>query len=361
MSYLSKVDFSGITQNLHEIIKNYESKEGEISPYLNLSHLSDDLVNSLISNFGKDIMLQLQSGTIKPENIYNQFYEGDLFADELSVNNIFNPDLESKIAEFIYTLQGSPVKIKQTYQNLIKYLDDRVDFEMLQKLKEFKGVKNGKDFLHKIFDPAGLNDILSFVNEVIDQLEKLPTSPVYEWIQKVHSLLFGSNSKIFDIIQNERKNISSVGVENYVLGEAAKKDIENSEAVLNIIFGLVEASSPANLNEIINSKRSGYKNPDGSNKEDFTIISENTKEVIRYELEFLRSQLLTLKQISERNEGNKIEEDKNIAKVDPVKRFNAIVSPKEGTFGYVIHNILKSSGFDFTPYDNNYDVTTVKN
>lgn len=361
MSYLSKVDFSGITQNLHEIIENYESKEGEISPYLNLSHLSDDLVNSLMNNFGQNIISQLQSGDISLYDLYDQFDDGDLLINELSANNIFNPDLESKIAEFIYTLQGSPIKIKQTYQNLIKYLDDRVDFEMLQKLDEFKGVKNGKDFLHKIFDPAGLNDILSFVNEVIDQLEKLPTSPVYEWIQKVHSLLFGSNSKIFDIIQNERKNISSVGVENYILGEAAKKDIENSEAVLNIIFGLVEASSPANLNEIINSKRSGYKNPDGSNKEDFTIISENTKEVIRYELEFLRSQLLTLKQISERNEGNKIEEDKNIAKVDAVKRFNAIVSPKEGTFGYVIHNILKSSGFDFTPYDNNYDVTTVKN
>lgn len=371
-AYLDRLNFNPIRALLADYVDRFGGDENNDRMFFNLAKVDPNLLGMFNNEIIGDLTNRsevLPSGYTKSQEAFAYLKEngGDDLVQALVEKNIFTQKLQDRFDELIAALKTNLPGVRQKYADLVKMLDDNVDFESLRSIEEFANVKNGEDFINHIFTVSngdvggGSNNVLQFAIETLGELDKLQTSPVYEWLQKVHTLLFGTNSKIFDIIANERSNLVNLGVDVYMMGESAAKDVQNAEGVLNIIMGLIEASSPANLNELINTKRQGYKNLDGSNKQDFTIISDNTKEVLGYELEFIISQLESLKHISDFNSGNKLVEEKNIAKVDLVKRFNAIVRPSSGTFGEVLHTLLKGIGFDFTDYEKQYDIENVKN
>lgn len=364
MSYLNQLNVDGIRSKLRNLRKLHGELDDPRNYYYDLRGISDDGTGLLYSDVNNEsLFTRMLSDYSEDQSDTNTFIAEAIasgYMETFDNANVFAGKLQSEVENFLMSFKGDAASVFKAYDDLINWINHNVNLSETSRLKLgstaeelvrniLNGVSNG-------------NDLLKFILNVRSKLEGIKTNPIYDWTQLLHQSLFGAPSRILDFIKKQRSNLSDVGLHAYILGESAKIDIENSTAIINILMGLIEASSPNNLNEILNSKRSGYKNPDGSNKEDFTILNENAKEVLVYELEFIRSQLATLAGISERNEKNKIDEDKNIAKVDSVSRFSSLVMPKEGTFEFVLHEILKASGFDFEEfYSENYNPETAKN
>jgi hypothetical protein len=152
-------------------------------------------------------------------------------------------------------------------------------------------------------------------------MENLPKSPIIDLLQNISLQLTGQPSRIFELIREAKSDVASQSYDQYIMSESARKEIYDAEGILNVLEGLLTGSMYGNINELLNTKR---ENP-------FTILSPNTVEIIKKEFGFVKDQFNALKKVSDINQGNKIQENKNITKVDSVKRFLSFVNPAQGS------------------------------
>lgn len=228
-------------------------------------------------------------------------------------------------------------KIQQLFQELSASDENGNPIFNINAVNEeqfFDAVNSVEDFVHRIFDPSKTNDPIAFAEEIFELYNKRKPSPLIEFIQEISTKITGTPSRIFDIIARGKADIKSAGIEKYMLSKSAEKDIYDAEGILNLVSGILEGSLPGNINELINTKR--LENP-------LPIISENTAQILKTELEFVKRQFEALKRISKLNEGNRITENKNVIKYDSVKRYMAFLDAETP----LVKELQKAIGIDF--------------
>lgn len=249
--------------------------------------------------------------------------------------------------------KSNPRKALESVQNLILELSKTredgtpvLNLEPIIKSGKTKQVDSVESFIHWIFNPGRTNDPINAVIALSQLIDSTQPSPLIQLIQDLSEKLLGERSRIFDIIEKEKANVQYSSIEKYLLSKAAEKELRDAEGLLNIISGLIEGSLPGNINELINTKRG---------EKPFTIVSENTAQILKIELDFVKKQIAAFKRISEINKGNRIAENKNIAKYDSVRRFMKFMEP-DG----IIKDIETKLGITFSDFASKTDWPTEK-
>lgn len=336
-SYLRNIDFNYVFRLLKDYSKTFADE-----------HIDGKTVIQIYADESGDPSIAIETiGNALDAAIAEDNFDVETFAEEHgldggmlamaidSVPTIFLGDmfivLQTKVNDVINTLKQNPKNLPVALENLYNYLNGRdsngvpyIKWERFanSSVEEFKSVKNSEDFVKTLFDPSGTNDIIKFVLETNDIIKGLPKSPIIDLLQDISMRLTGQPSRIFEIIREERANIDAVTYDQYLMSDRAKKEIYDAEGVLNVLEGLLTGSMYGNMNELLNTKRD---NP-------LTVLSPNTVEILKREFGFVKDQFKALKKVSEINQGNKIAENKNIAKVDSIKRFLSFVNPAQGSW-----------------------------
>ena len=336
-SYLRSIDFNYVFRLLKDYSKTFadEHIDGKSVIQVYVDESGDPSI--AVETIGNALDVALTSGTFDIEAFAEEhgLDDGLLSMAIDSVPTVFLGDmfteLQTKVNDVINTLKQNPKNLSIVLENLYNYLNGTdsngipyIKWERFanSSVEEFRSVKSAEDFVKTLFDPSGTNDIIKFVLETNDIIKNLPKSPIIDLLQDISMRLTGQPSNIFEIIREQRADIDNVGYDQYLMSDSVKKQIYDAEGILNVLEGLLTGSMYGNMNELINTKRD----------KPLTILSPNTVEILKKEFGFVKDQFKVLKKVSETNEGNKIAENKNIAKVDSVKRFLSFVNPAQGSW-----------------------------
>ena len=347
-AYLRNYDFNYIITNLDALADTLAnmniSVEAIVSAFADVDYqLNEAQISAL-----RDLIV---NGELNEESIADLLdVDIDSVADIMSnIVSIFQGDLlnqiKTKLNTIISTLRTNPTQVQDAIDDLINLLNSKDasgnsyiqwdSFKTVENNDELKKVKDAESFIEYLFNPAGSNNILDFVQNVTKTMEGLPESPIFDLLQHVSQQLTGQPSRIFEILRREKANVKLQRYEGYLMSESARKEIYDAEGIINVLEGLLTGSMYGNLNEILNSKR---ENP-------FTILTPNTVEILKREFGFVKDQFKALKNVSEINQGNKLAENTNIAKVDSVKRFMAFVNPSQGSWIKELEDKLSAKGW----------------
>ena len=336
-SYLRNIDFNYVFRLLKDYSKTFadEHIDGKIVIQIYADESGDPSI--AIENIGNALDAAIVGNDFDVETFAEEHgLDGGILSMAIdSVPTIFLGDmfteLQTRVNEVINTLKQNPKNLPVVLENLYNYLNGKdsngvpyIKWERFanSSVEEFRSVKSAEDFVKTLFDPYGTNDIIKFVLETNDIINNLPKSPIIDLLQDISMRLTGQPSRIFEIIREERANVDAVTYDQYLMSDRARKEIYDAEGVLNVLEGLLTGSMYGNMNELLNTKRD---NP-------LTILSPNTVEILKRELGFIKDQFNALKKVSEINQGNKIAENKNITKVDSVKRFLSFINPAQGSW-----------------------------
>lgn len=268
-----------------------------------------------------------------------------------------------RINTFINNIKQNPTALDVEIQAFVNFINGELDSEgdplfvpeRLARIPQYAHIKDAQGLIEYLFNPTGAeNSVFDFIRKVNELIDKTEKSPIFELLQQVSMQLTGKPSKILDIIAREKSLMSAQRFQNYLMSDAATKELYDAQAILNILTALVESGS-GGLNELINTRR---KNVTG--KEDLYVIDENTANILKHELEFVQRQINSLKKLSQDNRNNKLSENKKVTIYDSVKRFMSFVLPEdedifEKTLEERLKELFEKHGFtsfrEFVPKD----------
>lgn len=339
-AYLQNFDFNYVIENLIRKSASLANIHFDGKAIMDIYVEQSNDNRSNIQEIIEDLELELAKGTFNIGDFAEKWNLGSEFLSEAidSVTSIFdqnNPlftELQTHINSVISALKTNPENVEKALNDLYLFLNKTspsgepyIKWDRFSKNisdDELKKVKDAESLAKYLFNPYGTNDILSFVEDTIEIMEGLPKSPIIDLLQQISMQLTGQPSRIFELIREAKTDMSAAGYDQYLMSEAVRKEIYTAEGMINVLEGLLTGSMYGNINELLNTKR---ENP-------FTILSPNTVEILKREFGFVKDQFNALKKVSDINQGNKITENKNITKIDSVKRFLSFVNPSQGSW-----------------------------
>jgi hypothetical protein len=182
------------------------------------------------------------------------------------------------------------------------------------------------------------SDTLDFVSNIMDIIDSLDVSPTFDILKDLSVKMTGGYNKILDLLQQQRQNLGS-GIENFQLNETMKKALDEAQMLLNIYAALID-SAQSNLNGKVNE----YRRPLG--KKPFAEISEETKNIILKDINYLQSQIDYLKVLGGANLEKRFIEQQQIMKNDTVKRVKFFVEPPK-EYKLLVEDLEKILGVKF--------------
>ena len=254
-----------------------------------------------------------------PESfVSDEFNEAAGFLVDNDSRNKFVDEVDG----FISLLKTNPAQSLVKYQELIDRLNKELNFETLNKY--FGASPN----INKTYTAESLlNEIafgqdekfIDFVKDVTKSIEELPVTPTLEFLNNLSVKLTGGNNKIIDLLLQQRDALSA-GVDSYQLNATMKAALEDAQILLNLYTALID-SAQSNLNTQVNRFREG--------KEKLAEISEQTKQFLLKDIQYVQSQINYLQTLGGANLEKRLIEQQQIMKLDTVKRIKFFVNPPD--------------------------------
>ena len=240
---------------------------------------------------------------------------------ELLKDNSFIEDLDNLVT----LVRSNPVAAVEKYNELVQRLQPVMDKinKIIAVHPHTKGkVLTAEELVNRLAF-AGDN-VVPFVSEMLSIVDNLKQSPTFDILNKLSVTLTGENNKILDLIRSQRETLSNLtDLTTFSLNSSMKKALEDAQILLNIFTAIVD-SAQNNLNSKVNEYRQSL------NKPLMAEISENTKQIMLDDIEFIQNQIEYLKSLGGMNLEKRTNQQKDIMQFDTVQRIKFFVdTPSE--------------------------------
>lgn len=282
--------------------ENYSKTYIDYLNYIKNNNLYLDLVDSDLASI---LQGYLSSNNLSDNTVVNWAFkiqkELNNRGIEVDIRDPFITDLSNSIVNFIGAIKNNNIKSAIDIYNDIKISDILDSAEMI-------GV-NLEEFIDKILPFINGNPLINYLNTVRNLKAEINSSPAYDLIDAASKIANVNNWQILELIKSEEENfLNSKSVEDYIIRDKnALTRLRETIQIINAISSLLDASVEGGFNFRINSYRQQLE------KELLPIIGVDSNINIVKELNRIATQLQTLIDISERNQSQKLREQKDIA------------------------------------------------
>lgn len=306
---LESGDLENLAQTINLSEKGKELLQRDTPEYANsyLEYLNYILQNGLyLDKYDADLHYILKTYTTNvdlskiydawKQYIINKNGEYDSTFDEY-YSKIYNA-----LTNLLTTLRNG--NVSNAAQNLGDLItDDTLLSNLEEKIDNF----NSQEFWDAMIPMIGTYRLSTYLNEVSRYKSLIQSSPVYELISKIAQELGVSNDLVELLYRYQKEFFQAKTVHDFIIQDAkAIDDLKKLRQVINIANALVLAGSKNGYNHSINPYRAAL------NKE---ILSEFTDVQIHNmtnDLNLIDTQVETLISIAEKNNAQKLREQKDI-------------------------------------------------
>lgn len=258
----------------------------------------NDLVNNTVPNWVSRIQHELNNRDLN-----------------LEANDPFVEDLADRLANIIADIKRNDINAAiNNYEYIIQ--SDLIDqAEMLD--------VNLEELVNSLLPSIGEDQFINYLREVKDLKSQINSSPAYDLIDAASKIAAADNSEILDLIRSEQMNfLNSKAVEDYVIRDKNSLiKLKETKQLIDAISAILDASVEGGFNTQINPFRQQLQ------KELLPTITVEADVNLVKDLNRIATQLQTLIDISERNQAQKLREQKDIAINMRQKFINLLVSP----------------------------------
>lgn len=235
---------------------------------------------------------------------------------ELDANDPFVTDLAERLTSIVSNIsQNNISKAIDEYNNILMsdLLDQAEVFEL-----------DIKSILDQVLPGFGADSFINYLNEVRALKSTINTTPAYDLIEAASKIAGGENEEIVNLIKSEQENfLNSKSVEDYIIRDKNSLNrLKETKQLIDAISAVLDASVEGGFNTKINPFRQQLA------KELLPIISVEANINIVTDLNRIATQLETLIDISERNQSQKLREQKDIA-INMRQKFISILTDKD--------------------------------
>lgn len=341
----------GISSN--EEIDNLKLDISQLEDHLNqIKSLKFEVLNPALSEEGRNILyrpiriadtnLAFNNYTdsylgyleyIKRNNLYLDLIDSDLASilyNWTQINNLENNDqanwinrIQSILDSQGIDLEGMDDDIANLSNELIKIVDyikknnvqgalEHYDYILRSDLSDtFSNIYqlDLKNILPTLLPSFGSRSFYDYLGEVLNIKSQINTNPIYELIEAASNVAELDNQEVTKLIREEQFNfINSKKVEDFIIRDKHSLDkLKETVKLIDAISAILDASVDGGFNSKINEFRESLE------KELLPIISVQGQINIVSDLARVKNQLITLIDISERNQSQKLREQRDIA------------------------------------------------
>lgn len=341
----------GISSN--EEIDNLKLDISQLEDHLNqIKSLKFEVLNPALSEEGRNILyrpiriadtnLAFNNYTdsylgyleyIKRNNLYLDLIDSDLASilyNWTQINNLENNDqanwinrIQSILDSQGIDLEGMDDDIANLSNELIKIVDyikknnvqgalEHYDYILRSDLSDtFSNIYqlDLKNMLPTLLPSFGSRSFYDYLGEVLNIKSQINTNPIYELIEAASNVAELDNQEVTKLIREEQFNfINSKKVEDFIIRDKHSLDkLKEAVKLIDAISAILDASVDGGFNSKINEFRESLE------KELLPIISVQGQINIVSDLARVKNQLITLIDISERNQSQKLREQRDIA------------------------------------------------
>lgn len=341
----------GISSN--EEIDNLKLDISQLEDHLNqIKSLKFEVLNPALSEEGRNILyrpiriadtnLAFNNYTdsylgyleyIKRNNLYLDLIDSDLASilyNWTQINNLENNDqanwinrIQSILDSQGIDLEGMDDDIANLSNELIKIVDyikknnvqgalEHYDYILRSDLSDtFSNIYqlDLKNILPTLLPSFGSRSFYDYLGEVLNIKSQINTNPIYELIEAASNVAELDNQEVTKLIREEQFNfINSKKVEDFIIRDKHSLDkLKEAVKLIDAISAILDASVDGGFNSKINEFRESLE------KELLPIISVQGQINIVSDLARVKNQLITLIDISERNQSQKLREQRDIA------------------------------------------------
>lgn len=270
---------------------------------------------------------------IKRNNLYLDLIDSDLASilyNWTQINNLENNDqanwinrIQSILDSQGIDLEGMDDDIANLSNELIKIVDyikknnvqgalEHYDYILRSDLSDtFSNIYqlDLKNILPTLLPSFGSRSFYDYLGEVLNIKSQINTNPIYELIEAASNVAGLDNQEVTKLIREEQFNfINSKKVEDFIIRDKHSLDkLKETVKLIDAISAILDASVDGGFNSKINEFRESLE------KELLPIISAQGQINIVSDLARVKNQLITLIDISERNQSQKLREQRDIA------------------------------------------------
>lgn len=223
------------------------------------------------------------------------------FSQDLDAHDPFVTGLSNALSNIVSNVKNNNIDAAiQAYEDI-----DRSD---LKDQEEFLDIKL-MDVVNKLLPGFGTDSFIDYLNNVKYLKSQISSSPAYDLIDAASKIAGGNNWEIVDLIKSEQTNfLNSKNVEDYIIRDKnSLMRLKETKQLIDAISAILDASVEGGYNSQINTFRKQLE------KDLLPIISVDADINIVQDLNRIATQLQSLIDISERNQSQKLREQKDIA------------------------------------------------
>lgn len=258
----------------------------------------NDLINNTVPNWVSRIQYELSNDNL-----------------ELSAEEPFVIDLASRLTDIVAAIKRNNI------DSAIKIYEDTNMSDLLDSAEMFD--INLSELINKLLPSIGEDSIIDYLKEVKDLKSQISSSPAYDLIDAASKVANTDNWDILDLIRSEQTNfLNSKAVEDYIIRDKNSLiKLKETKQIIEAISALLDASVEGGFNTQINLFRQQLQ------KELLPIITVEADINLVKDLNRISTQLQTLIDISERNQAQKLREQRDIAINMRQKFISLLTSP----------------------------------
>lgn len=180
-----------------------------------------------------------------------------------------------------------------------------------------------EELIDKLLPSIGDDSFIGYLKDIKNLKSQISFSPAYDLIEAASKVAETDNSEVLDLIRSEQMNfLNSKAVEDYVIRDKnALVRLKETKQLIDAISAVLDASVEGGFNTQINPFRQQLQ------KELLPTITVEADINLVKDLNRITTQLQTLIDISERNQAQKLREQKDIAINMRQKFVSLLVSP----------------------------------
>lgn len=221
---------------------------------------------------------------------------------QLDSNDQFILNLASPLVTIIEDIKRNDITAAlNDYEHVSNIPELDVDAESLQ--------INLDELLSKLMPRIGGDTFINYLKEIKNLKSQISSSPAYDLIDAASKVAEVDNTEILNLIKSEQTNfLNAKSVEDYIIRDSqALTKLKETKQLIDAISAVLDASVEGGYNSQLNPFRESLQ------KELLPIISTETDVNIVKDLNRIATQIQTLIDISERNQSQKLREQKDIA------------------------------------------------
>ena len=268
---------------------------------------------------------------------------------EIDANDPFIIDLSEALTNIVSAIKQNDINRAIDLYNHIEQSD-------LADSAEIWDI-NINELLNTLLPSIGEDNFIDYLNTVKELKTQISFSPAYDLINAASKVIESDNNEIVELIKSEQNNfLNSKSVEDYIIRDRnSLVKLKETKQIIDAISAVLDASVEGGFNSKINPFRQQLQ------KELLPIISVQGDINIVKELNRIATQLQTLIDISERNQSQKLREQKDIAINMRQKFISILTDPKSlikdkfaVTFGINLDDLKTEYNIPLEVTDENY-------